>query len=142
MLTMHLAGLYADTMFRPDRMFRKSAHALARQVDIDIDMWDFFDVGSLWERQEKMAGTGMAVTVAGMVGGRVFGGVGWLDGALGAAKVMGTNNLRRLIIPGLIAGGKCLSGLSQVDCSTNRSSSHHRCVLHPHLCSQITASST
>jgi GTPase SAR1 family protein len=104
---LHLGNnLYADVMFRPERMFKKSVHALARQVDIDIELWDFFDVASLWERQEKFAGTGMAVTVAGMVGGRLMGGVGWLDGALGAAKIMGTNNMRRLIIPGLIAGGK------------------------------------
>jgi GTPase SAR1 family protein len=103
---MHLGNnLYADVMFRPERMFRKSVHALARQVDIDIELWDFFDVASMWERQEKVAGTSMAVTVAGVVGGRLVGGGGWLDGALGAAKVMGSSNLRRLIIPGLIAGG-------------------------------------
>lgn len=105
---LHLGNsLYADVMFRPERMFKKSAHALARQVDIDIELWDFFDVGSLWEQQEKVAGTGMAVTVAGVVGGRLVGGVGWLDGALGAAKIMGSNNMRRLLIPGLIAGGEC-----------------------------------
>lgn len=104
---LHLGNnLYADVMFRPERMFKKSVHALARQVDIDIELWDFFDVASLWERQEKVAGTSMAVTVAGMVGGRLMGGAGWLDGALGAAKIMGTNNMRRLLIPGLIAGGK------------------------------------
>ncbi|KAF2122841.1 hypothetical protein BDV96DRAFT_481227 [Lophiotrema nucula] len=102
---LHLGNkLYADVMFRPDKMFRKPVHALARQVDIDIDLWDFFDIGNLWERQEKVAGTSMAVTVAGVVGGRLVGGAGWLDGALGAAKIMGTSNLRRLIIPGLIAG--------------------------------------
>lgn len=106
---LHLGNnLHADVMFRPERMFRKSVHALARQVDIDIELWDFFDIASLWERQEKVAGTGMAVTVAGVVGGRLVGGVGWLDGALGAAKIMGSNNLRRLLIPGLIAGGKLL----------------------------------
>lgn len=104
---LHLGNnLYADIMFRPERMFKKSVHALARQVDIDIELWDFFDVASLWDRQEKFAGTGMAVTVAGVVGGRLMGGVGWLDGALGAAKIMGTNNMRRLLIPGLLAGGK------------------------------------
>ncbi|KAF1962060.1 mitochondrial fusion GTPase protein [Byssothecium circinans] len=102
---LHLGNnLHADVMFRPERMFRKPVHALARQVDIDIEIWDFFDVAHFWERQEKVAGTGMAVTVAGVVGGRLVGGVGWLDGALGAAKIMGSNNLRRLIIPGLIAG--------------------------------------
>ncbi|KAF2182010.1 hypothetical protein K469DRAFT_637449 [Zopfia rhizophila CBS 207.26] len=101
---LHLGDqLHADVVFRPERMFKKPIHALARQVDIDIEIWDFFDIASLWERQEKVAGTGMAVTVAGMVGGRMVGGVGWLDGALGAAKIMGSNNLRRLIIPGLIA---------------------------------------
>lgn len=104
---LHLGnGLHADIIFRPERMFRKSMHALARQVDIDIELWDFFDISGLWERQEKVAGTGMAVTVAGVVGGRLVGGVGWLDGALGAAKIMGSNNLRRLLIPGLIAGSK------------------------------------
>jgi GTPase SAR1 family protein len=102
---LHLGNnLYADVMFRPERMFKKSAHALARQVDIDIELWDFFDVASLWERQEKVAGTGMAMTVAGVVGGRLMGGYGWMDGALGAAKMVGSNNLRRLIIPGIIAG--------------------------------------
>lgn len=102
---LHLGNdLHADIMFRPERMFSKSAHVLARQVDIEIEAWDFLDVSSLWERQEKVAGTGIAVTVASIVGGRLVGGVGWLDGALGAAKIMGSSNLRRLIIPGLIAG--------------------------------------
>ena len=106
---LHLGDdIHAGVKFLPERMFRKSMHALARQVDIDIELWDFFDVASLWERQEKVAGTGMAVTVAGVVGGRLMGGVGWLDGALGAAKVLGSNNMRRLLIPGLIAGGKLL----------------------------------
>ncbi|KAH7355793.1 mitochondrial fusion GTPase protein [Pyrenochaeta sp. MPI-SDFR-AT-0127] len=104
---LHLGNnLHADVMFRSERMFKKSVHVLARQVDMDIDieLWDFFDVASLWQRQEKVAGTGMAVTVASVVGGRLVGGFEWLDGALGAAKVMGSSNLRRLIIPGLIAG--------------------------------------
>jgi len=102
---LHLGNtLYADVMFHPERMFSKRAHAHARQVDIDIELWDFFDIVSLWERQEKVASTSMAVTVAGVVGGRMMGGVGWLDGALGAAKIMGSNNMRKLIIPGLIAG--------------------------------------
>ncbi len=104
---LHLGNnLYADMMFRPERMFRKQAHALARQVDVDIELLDFFDVAGLWERQEKVASTSMAVTVAGVVGGRLVGGVGWLDGALGAAKIMGSNNMKRLIIPGLIVGSK------------------------------------
>ncbi|KAF2015044.1 hypothetical protein BU24DRAFT_493521 [Aaosphaeria arxii CBS 175.79] len=125
---------YANVMFLPERMFRKSMHALARQVDIDIDVWDFFDVSGLWERQEKAAGTGMALTVAGMVGGRVIGGVGWLDGALGAAKILGSNNMRRLLVPGLIAGFAI--GVSYVLSSIPKSLPHR---LSAKLSSQLAA---
>ncbi|KAK0767727.1 mitofusin, partial [Friedmanniomyces endolithicus] len=83
-------------------MFRSRRDALARQVDFEAEIWDFFDLASLWERQEKVAGTSMAVTVAGVVGGRMLGGVGWLDGAMTATKIVGTNNLRRVILPGLV----------------------------------------
>jgi mitofusin len=120
---LHLGDdIHAGVKFLPERMFRKSMHALARQVDIDIELWDFFDVASLWERQEKVAGTGMAVTVAGVVGGRLMGGVGWLDGALGAAKVLGSNNMKRLLIPGLIAG--VAIGISYVLSSVPKSLPH------------------
>ena len=112
---LHLGNkLYADVMFLPKRMFRKPIHALARQVDVDVELWDFFDVANLWERQEKVAGTGMAMTVAGVIGSRMVGGVGWLDGALGAMKIMGSNNMRRLILPGLIATGERILFLSCV----------------------------
>ena len=137
---LHLGNnLHADVMFRPERMFRKSVHALARQVDIDIEVWDFFDVASLWERQEKVAGTGMAVTVAGVVGGRLVGGVGWLDGALGAAKVVGSNNLRRLIIPGLVVGGMLYPvSLAKLSLLTATYSCYW-CIIHPHIRPQILA---
>jgi len=132
---LHLGNnLYADVMFRPERMFKKSVHALARQVDVDIELWDFFDIANLWERQEKVASTSMAVTVAGVVGGRLVGGVGWLDGALGAAKVMGSNNMRRLLIPGLIAG--VAIGVSYVLASVPKSLPHR---LSAKLSQQLTA---
>ncbi|KAL1998351.1 hypothetical protein VTN02DRAFT_6358 [Thermoascus thermophilus] len=90
--------------FRADMMFRRGRrHALARQVDTEVDIWDFFDIPGLWERQEKVAGTGMAMTVLTVLGGRAFGGAGWIDGVLGAARILGVNNVRRLIIPGVIA---------------------------------------
>lgn len=116
---LHLGDDYVDLTFRSEMMFRSRRDALARQIDVDVEVWDFFDVPSLWERQEKMAGTSMAVTIAGVVGGRVFGGVGWLDGALGAVKVVGVNNLRRLIIPGLIVAGKHFSSHSALVIQTN-----------------------
>jgi GTP-binding protein EngB required for normal cell division len=109
---LHLGNNFPDVSFRPENMFKRKRDALARQVDVDVEFADFFDVASLWERQEKVAGTSMALTVAGVVGGRLVGGVGWLDGALGAVKVMGVNNVRRLIIPGIIATGKLLDLLA------------------------------
>ena len=102
---LHLGNEYEDLNFRSDVMFRRKRDVLARQVDTQIEIWDFFDLGGLWERQEKVAGTGMAMTVVGVLGGRALGGVGWIDGALGAARVMGTGNLKRLIVPGMIATG-------------------------------------
>lgn len=99
---LHLGDQYVDLTFRSEKMFKSRRDALARQVDFEAEMWDFFDIASLWERQEKVAGTSMAVTVAGVVGGRIIGGVGWLDGALTATKVVGANNVRRMVVPGMI----------------------------------------
>ncbi|KAL8664429.1 MAG: hypothetical protein Q9168_007903, partial [Polycauliona sp. 1 TL-2023] len=101
---LHLGDKFAEVNFRPvDDMFTRRRDLLAREVDTDIEIWDFFDISALWtEKQEKLAGTSMALTVAGVLGGRMVGGVGWIDGALGAAKVMGTKNLRMLIVPGLV----------------------------------------
>jgi mitofusin len=102
----HLGSEYDERIFRSDTMFRKSRHALARQVVIETELLDFFDWSTILQKQEKMAGTGMALTVATAVGGRMVGGFGWVDGALGAARVVGNKNLQRLIIPGVIATGK------------------------------------
>ncbi|KAI9711761.1 MAG: mitofusin [Bogoriella megaspora] len=99
---LHLGNDYSNLVLVPERMFQKKQDALARQVDVDVDVWDFVDVSSLWERQEKVASTGMALTVAGALGSGMIGGVGWVDGALGAARILGSNNLRRLIVPGFV----------------------------------------
>ncbi|KAI1935208.1 mitofusin [Ophidiomyces ophidiicola] len=93
---------FPSLTFRAEVMFRQPKHSLARQIDTDIELWDFIDLPGLWERQEKVAGTGMAVTVIGVVGGRALGGVGWIDGVFGAARILGPNNLRRMIIPGIL----------------------------------------
>ncbi|GAB7358102.1 hypothetical protein MBLNU230_g0263t1 [Neophaeotheca triangularis] len=98
---LHLGDQYVDLTFRSEKMFRSKRDALARQVDFEPELTDFFDLANIWERQEKVAGTSMAVTVAGVVGGRMLGGVGWIDGALTATKLVGTNNLRRVFLPGL-----------------------------------------
>ncbi|KAI4189702.1 MAG: hypothetical protein LQ346_005060 [Caloplaca aetnensis] len=103
---LHLGDKFTDLGFEPTRMFNRKRDLLAREVNAEIEIWDFFDVSALWsERQEKLAGTSMALTVAGVLGGRMVGGIGWIDGAMGAAKVMGTRNLRRLIVPGIVTAG-------------------------------------
>ncbi|KAL8839896.1 MAG: hypothetical protein Q9170_001576 [Blastenia crenularia] len=100
---LHLGDKFTDLGFRPEGMFNRRRDLEARDIDTEIEIWDFFDVGTLWtEKQEKLAGTSMALTVAGVLGGRMVGGVGWIDGAMGAARVMGTKNLRRLIVPGIL----------------------------------------
>ncbi|KAL8776604.1 MAG: hypothetical protein Q9213_008204 [Squamulea squamosa] len=101
---LHLGDKFTDINFRPvDDMFTRRKDLLAREVDTEIEFWDFFDISALWgEKQEKLAGTSMALTVAGVLGGRMVGGVGWIDGALGAARVMGTRNMRMLIVPGIV----------------------------------------
>lgn len=106
---LHLGKAFPDFSFRSENMFIRKRDILGREVDVEIEFADFFDITSLWERQEKVAGTGMAVTIAGVLGSRLIGGVGWLDGVLGAVRVMGVNNMRRMIIPGIIATGKLSS---------------------------------
>ena len=103
---LHLGDDYTDLSFRSDIMFKRKRDILAKQIEVETELWDFFDISSIMQRQEKVASGGMALTVATVVGGRMVGGFGWIDGALGAAKVVGNNNLRRLIIPGIIATGK------------------------------------
>ncbi|OAG44446.1 hypothetical protein AYO21_01442 [Fonsecaea monophora] len=100
---LHVGNSYENLNFAADKMFQRRKDALVRSVDTDVDIWDFFDVAGLWERQEKTVGTGVALTVAGTLGTRAVGGVGWIDGAFGAAKILGSRNLRRLIVPGAVA---------------------------------------
>lgn len=97
---------FTPLSFRADNMFRKRRHTLARQVDTQVELLDFFDIPGLWERQEKVAGTGVAITAVTIFGQRAISGFGWVDGVFGAAKVLGSNSMRRMIVPGVVAAGK------------------------------------
>ncbi|KAK1781610.1 hypothetical protein QBC45DRAFT_50309 [Copromyces sp. CBS 386.78] len=97
---MHLGSEYTDLAFRPDVMFRRKKDALARQVDIPTELWDFVDWSTVLQKEEK---AGMALTVAGVVGTSVLSGYSQMNLALRAAQILGTSNIHRLIIPGLIA---------------------------------------
>lgn len=108
---------FSPLNFKADMMFRRSRrHTFARQVDTPVEIWDFFDIAGLWERQEKVAGTGMAMTLITVVGGRALGGVGWVNNVLSAAKILGSDNLRRLALPGIAAAGKFLKNSNYIRC--------------------------
>lgn len=103
---LHVGSEFESLNFRADKMFQRRKDTLARTVDVDVEIWDLFDIAGLWERQEKIFGTGMAMTLVGTLGSRAVGGVGWVDGIFGAVKVVGPNNFRKMILPGMIATGK------------------------------------
>ena len=99
---------FSPLSFKANMMFRRSRrHTFARHVDTPVEVWDFFDVSGLWDhRQEKIAGTGMAMTLVTVVGSRTLGGLDWISNMFNAAKFLGPDNLRRLLLPGVAAAGK------------------------------------
>ncbi|KAH8599708.1 transmembrane GTPase fzo1 [Bisporella sp. PMI_857] len=119
---LHLGDEYTDLQFRSDVMFKRRRDNAAKNIKIETEIWDFFDWPTLMQRQEKVAGTGMAMTVATVVGGRVMGGFGWVDGAIGAARVVGNNTLRKIIAAQLVE-------LDYVHSNSDRISSEVRKVL-------------
>lgn len=102
---LHLGDEYRGLNFRADVMFTKKRHQLAKQIDVPTEIMDFLDWSTILQRQEKVAGTGMALTVATAVGTRVMGGYGWMDHAFSVAKVLGNDTLRRLLIPTVVVAG-------------------------------------
>ena len=99
---LHLGNEYGDLNFRPDVMFRRKRDVLARQVEIPTEFSDFFDWNTLFQREEK---TGMALTVAGVVGTGVISGYGQVNIAFRAAQLVGSDNLRRMLLPSLAVAG-------------------------------------
>ncbi|GKU03739.1 mitofusin [Fusarium langsethiae] len=106
---LHVGDEFQNLQFRPDVMFRRKRDALARQVDIPTEMTDFVDWKTLLQRQEKFAGTGMALTVAGAVVPRMIGMNTWMDQAITATRILSNENLRQLIIPGILVAAAAAS---------------------------------
>ncbi|KAK5664318.1 hypothetical protein OQA88_536 [Cercophora sp. LCS_1] len=96
---LHLGDEYNVPVFRSDVMFSRKRDALARQVDIPVELWDFIDWSTVLQKEEKAS---MAL-VAGVVGTGVVSSYGQMQIAIRAAQILGSDNLRRLVIPGLIA---------------------------------------
>ncbi|KAF4981946.1 hypothetical protein FZEAL_2340 [Fusarium zealandicum] len=99
---LHVGDEFQNLQFRPDVMFRRKKDVLARQVEIPTELTDFVDWTTLLQRQEKFVGSGMALTVAGAVVPRMIGMNTWMDQALAATRVIGNENLRQLILPGIL----------------------------------------
>jgi mitofusin len=99
---LHVGDEFHNLHFRPDVMFQRKRDALARQVHIPTELWDFVDWTTLVQRQEKVAGTGMALTVAGALVPRMLGMNTWMDQALTATRLLSNGNLRHLILPGIV----------------------------------------
>lgn len=108
---LHVGESYDNLQFRADMMFSRKKDALARTVDTEVELWDFFDLAGMWERQEKIVGSGMALTLAGTLGSRAIGITGWLDGALSTVRVLGNRNLNltRVVLPATLAALLALS---------------------------------
>lgn len=100
---LHLGDEYTDLSFRSDIMFKSKRDVLARQIEIETEIWDFFDLSTILQKQEKVAGTGMAMTLATVMGSRMVGGFGWMDGAFAGLKFVGN---RKLIVPGILVTSK------------------------------------
>lgn len=125
---LHVGDEFQNLTFRPEAMFKRKRDSMARQVDIPTELWDFVDWSTLFQQQEKMAGTGMALTLAGALVPRFVGMNGWMDHAISAARIVGNDNLRRLIIPGIIVAGELLR--SRLDRQCANSDSSHRIGVH------------
>ncbi|KAK6363264.1 mitofusin [Orbilia blumenaviensis] len=97
---MHLKQEYVERTFRPDFMFKKKKDALGRHIKTQLDAFDFFD----FDRQEKVAGMSMSLTVLSVAGSRMFNISSWVDGVIQATNIVGIRNAKRLIIPAIIAG--------------------------------------
>ncbi|KAL5598682.1 hypothetical protein BROUX41_003405 [Berkeleyomyces rouxiae] len=97
-----LGDEYKALNFRPDVMFSRRRDVAARQVDVTTEVWDFVDMSTLMQNQEKFAGTGMALTVATAVGSRALGINSWMDSAMTAVRLLGVNNMKKLVVPAVV----------------------------------------
>ncbi|KAK3987892.1 putative transmembrane GTPase FZO1 [Cladorrhinum sp. PSN332] len=103
---LHVGDQFHNLNFKSEVMFQGKKDALARQVDIPTEFWDFVDWSTLMQKEEK---AGMALTVAGVVGTGVISSYGQVNLALRAAQLIGSDNLRPMIIPGLIAAAAAVA---------------------------------
>ncbi|KAF3908484.1 hypothetical protein ABW21_db0204369 [Orbilia brochopaga] len=97
---LHLKQDYVERTFRPDFMFKKKRDALGRHIKTSLDAFDFFD----FDRQEKVAGMSLSLTVLSVASSRMFNISSWVDGIVQATNIVGIRNTKRLIIPAIVFG--------------------------------------
>lgn len=98
---MHLGDEYVEKAFRKELMFSRKKHQLSKTIQTEINIFDFFD----FDKQEKVAGMSMGLTVATMAGGQLFGVSSWIDGLWKATSMLGPRTTRKLIVPVLLVAG-------------------------------------
>ncbi|KAI5288720.1 mitofusin [Ascosphaera aggregata] len=96
------AEKFGSFEFHADLMYRKNKHRLARQVDAEIDAWDFFNFAAIWQKQEKLVSAGAAISAVGVFGGKSLASMGLLDGVVNTVELLSKRNMRRLAIPSII----------------------------------------
>lgn len=95
---LHLSNDFVERAFRPELMFTRKRDALSRQINTQIDILDFFD----FDRQEKVAGLSLSLTLATAVTGQMFGIGSWIDALWKATNILGPRTAKKLFLPALI----------------------------------------
>ncbi|KAG0640351.1 hypothetical protein HOY80DRAFT_18184 [Tuber brumale] len=98
---LHLGSEYVEKAFRPEYMFSRKKHLLSKSIKTEINAFDFFD----FDKQEKVAGMSLSLTVATVAGGQVFGISSWVDGLWKATSFLGPKTTKKLIVPAILIAG-------------------------------------
>ncbi|KAF5667387.1 transmembrane GTPase fzo1 [Fusarium circinatum] len=101
---LHLGDEYQDLAFHPAAMFRRKRDELAKQIHISTEISDFVEWPVLFEG-ENLTNVDTALKLATAFGGGWIVIQTWMDQAFMAARVVGSINLRRAVLPGIICTG-------------------------------------
>ncbi|KAL7267855.1 mitofusin [Rhizina undulata] len=98
---LHLGEEYVAKAFRPELMFSRKKDQLSKSIKTEVDWFDFFD----FDRQEKVAGMSMGLTLATVASSQMFGVTSWIDGLWKASNLLGARTTKKLIVPAALLVG-------------------------------------
>ncbi|KAF4496436.1 Transmembrane GTPase fzo1 [Fusarium agapanthi] len=101
---LHLGDEYQNLTFHPAAIFRRKRDELAKQIHISTEFSDFVEWPVLFGGK-NLTNVDTALKVATAVGGGWIGIQTWMDQAFMAARVVGSINLRRAVLPSIICTG-------------------------------------